>query len=44
MFPEHGGDPTELWRATNQALLKAKRPPKNQVVFYGPTKLGSPGV
>jgi diguanylate cyclase (GGDEF)-like protein len=42
MFPEHGNDTTELWRATNQALLKAKRPPKNQVVFYGPAKLGSP--
>lgn len=28
--------PNELWRASNQALLKAKRPPKNQVVFHRP--------
>jgi diguanylate cyclase (GGDEF)-like protein len=33
-FPGHGLAPDELWRAANQALLLAKRPPKNQVVFY----------
>ena len=24
----------ELWRAANRALLEAKRPPKNRVVFF----------
>ena len=36
IFPEHAEDPSGLWRAANQALLAAKRPPKNQVVFYRP--------
>ncbi len=34
VYPEHEGTPADLWRAANLALLKAKRPPKNQVVFY----------
>lgn len=34
MFPDHADNPQDLWRAANTALLKAKRPPKNQVVFY----------
>jgi diguanylate cyclase (GGDEF)-like protein len=34
MFPDHATEPRELWRAANRALLEAKRPPKNQVVFY----------
>ncbi len=34
MFPEHADTPQEIWRAANTALLKAKRPPKNQVVFH----------
>jgi diguanylate cyclase (GGDEF)-like protein len=34
LFPEHANHPQDLWRAANQALLEAKRPPKNQVVFY----------
>jgi len=34
MFPEHGETSQEMWRAANQALLLAKRPPKNNVVFY----------
>jgi GGDEF domain-containing protein len=34
MFPDHAADPRDLWRAANRALLEAKRPPKNQVVFY----------
>ena len=34
VYPEHEGTPAELWRAANQALLRAKRPPKNQVVVY----------
>ncbi len=34
LFPEHADNPQELWRAANHALLRAKRPPKNQVVFY----------
>jgi diguanylate cyclase (GGDEF)-like protein len=36
IFPEHAEDPPGLWRGANQALLAAKRPPKNQVVFYRP--------
>jgi diguanylate cyclase (GGDEF)-like protein len=36
LFPEHGSTPQELWRAANQALLEAKRPPKNRVVFFDP--------
>jgi GGDEF domain-containing protein len=36
MSPEHGETSKELWRAANQALLEAKKPPKNRVVFYHP--------
>ena len=36
VFPEHEKTPGDLWRAANHALLLAKRPPKNQVVFYSP--------
>src|SRR5262249_25606607 len=36
LFPDHGTTPQELWRAANQALLQAKRPPKNRVVFFAP--------
>jgi diguanylate cyclase (GGDEF)-like protein len=36
MFPDHADNPQDLWRLANQALLEAKRPPKNQVVFYRP--------
>jgi diguanylate cyclase (GGDEF)-like protein len=36
VFPEHAGEHAGLWRAANQALLAAKRPPKNRVVFYRP--------
>jgi diguanylate cyclase (GGDEF)-like protein len=35
LFPDDADSPRDLWRAANTALLKAKRPPKNQVVFYG---------
>jgi diguanylate cyclase (GGDEF)-like protein len=34
LLPDDAEDAADLWRAANQALLKAKRPPKNQVVFY----------
>ena len=34
VFPEHSTEQAGLWRAANQALLAAKRPPKNRVVFY----------
>ena len=33
MFPDHGDNPQDLWRGANQALLVAKRPPKNRVVI-----------
>jgi GGDEF domain-containing protein len=36
LYPDHAHNPQDLWRAANQALLRAKRPPKNQVVFYTP--------
>jgi diguanylate cyclase (GGDEF)-like protein len=36
VFPEHAAQHAALWRAANQALLAAKRPPKNRVVFYQP--------
>ncbi len=35
LFPDDADSPRDLWRAANTALLKAKRPPKNQIVFYG---------
>jgi len=34
MYPEHATTVGDLWRAANHALLRAKRPPKNQIVFY----------
>jgi len=34
MYPQHGASVQDLWRAANHALLRAKQPPKNQVVFY----------
>ncbi len=34
LFPDHATSAIELWRVANQALLEAKRPPKNRVVFY----------
>ena len=36
VFPEHAGDHATLWKAANQALLDAKRPPKNRVMFFQP--------
>ncbi len=36
MFPDHADNSKDLWRAANQALLQAKRAPKNQVRFYQP--------
>jgi diguanylate cyclase (GGDEF)-like protein len=38
MFPDHAETAQDLWRAANQALLLAKRAPKNQVVFFTPAK------
>jgi len=34
LYPDHADNAEDLWRAANQALLLAKRPPKNQVVFF----------
>ncbi len=34
LYPEDATSASELWRRANQALLKAKAPPKNQVVFW----------
>jgi diguanylate cyclase (GGDEF)-like protein len=36
LFPDHAGSAEDLWRSANQALLRAKRPPKNKVVFFTP--------
>jgi diguanylate cyclase (GGDEF)-like protein len=36
LFPDHETNAADLWRAANQALLMAKRAPKNQVVFFRP--------
>ena len=38
LFPDHALNGEDLWRAANQALLRAKRPPKNKVVFYSPQR------
>ena len=37
LYPDDADDAEDLWRDANQALLLAKRPPKNQVVFFGAT-------
>jgi diguanylate cyclase (GGDEF)-like protein len=36
LFPDHEKSASDLWSAANHALLEAKCPPKNQVVFYRP--------
>ena len=36
MHPDHAHNAQDLWRAANQALLEAKRPPKNRIVFFTP--------
>jgi diguanylate cyclase (GGDEF)-like protein len=36
LYPDHEDNAADLWRAANQALLNAKRPPKNRVVFHQP--------
>ena len=34
LFPDHAASSQDLWRAANRALLAAKKPPKNRVVFF----------
>ena len=34
LFPSDAESAEDLWRHANRALLVAKRPPKNQIVFY----------
>jgi diguanylate cyclase (GGDEF)-like protein len=34
LFPEDADTAETLWRRANQALLEAKQPPKNRVVFF----------
>jgi predicted signal transduction protein with EAL and GGDEF domain len=34
LFPSDADTPEELWRRANQALLVAKRPPKNRIFFF----------
>ncbi len=36
LFPDHAASSQDLWRAANRALLVAKHPPKNRVVFFDP--------
>ena len=38
LFPEDADSAETLWRVANQALLVAKRPPKNRVVFAPSTR------
>ncbi|MGH7732014.1 MAG: diguanylate cyclase [Candidatus Eiseniibacteriota bacterium] len=38
LSPEHAETPQDLWRAANQALLRAKAGRKNQVVFHTPPR------
>ncbi len=35
LHPDHADNSQELWRAANRALLEAKHPPKNRIVFFG---------
>ena len=44
LFPDDETTAADLWRAANQALLRAKRPPKNQVVFFRPGETASSDV
>jgi len=44
LYPDHADNPQDLWRAANQALLRAKRPPKNKVVFYTPAADSKTGL
>jgi diguanylate cyclase (GGDEF)-like protein len=34
LFPDDAASAEDLWRIANQALLEAKQPPKNRVVFW----------
>jgi len=36
LYPDDAHSAQDLWRRANQALLKAKAPPKNRVVFWQP--------
>jgi diguanylate cyclase (GGDEF)-like protein len=44
LYPDHALGADDLWRAANQALLRAKRPPKNKVVFYSPGTTSEPSA
>jgi len=41
LYPDHAREAADLWRFANQALLRAKRPPKNQVVFHDASSASS---
>ena len=36
LYPDDAASAADLWRRANQALLRAKAPPKNKVVFWRP--------
>jgi diguanylate cyclase (GGDEF)-like protein len=42
LFPTDAETPEDLWRFANKALLVAKQPPKNQIVFYSDLDGGTP--
>jgi diguanylate cyclase (GGDEF)-like protein len=42
VYPQDGTTPDELFRHANAALLQAKRPPKNAVVFWSTLDAGPP--
>jgi diguanylate cyclase (GGDEF)-like protein len=35
LYPDDAKTASDLWRAANQALLRAKLPPKNRVAYFG---------
>jgi len=43
MFPEDARGAKELWRKANEALLEAKRPPKNKTLFWSQLGLDDEG-
>jgi diguanylate cyclase (GGDEF)-like protein len=44
LFPLDAETPEDLWRFANKALLEAKKPPKNRVVFYSELQNGGGGA
>jgi diguanylate cyclase (GGDEF)-like protein len=43
LYPQDATDPEKLWGKANEALLEAKRPPKNKTLFWAELELPSDG-